>query len=1010
MISHVLYRHRRLVYLGAAALALAGGLALGRLASGIYPDVAFPRISVIAEAGEDSVENIELSITRPLEQAVSIVQGIRRVRSKTLRGACEMSIDFEPATDMVQALQEVRARIGQTQSQLPPDLHLTVERQTPSIFPVISYHVTLDAKKASGRFKETADLNDWALLELKPRLARLRDVFLVTVQSADVHEIVIEASPAALAARGLNIADLVLAVDKSNKVGVVGRLDKDGKRYQVLVTGQLRSLEELESVAVPLSRGKVVSLSELATIKESVADKTSVITGDGCDAVVVNVFMRAGGRVTELSLGVKGVVEEMEGLLPRDVVRLRKVYDQDDLVNASLEGVRDAIVIGGVLSPLAILGTFALMPLFGLTLNLMSLGGIAIAIGLVVDDAIVVIECIARHRARGEGRFLAVDRSVREVAGAVIGSSLTTIVVFAPLVLLEGVYGQFMKALSLTLALAIILSLGISLTLMPVMALGPLGGGEGPRQESDRLGELYGRVASVLLRWRKLGWTSLLLVLVLAGMAVIPGPWGGGVKTGFLPDMDEGSFVLDYKAPVGTALPETDKRVREIEVALVDTSLAPEIAVFSRRTGQELGLFATEAWKGDFLVSLRPKAERKATGPEVMERLRGYLTKKVPQLDLEFVQLMQDTLNDLSGEAKPIEVKIFGRDHRALAGAIARARKRLASVPGLVDLSRGASFGSPEIFFRVDPALAARRGVSTDDVEQGARASLLGVEATKIRRSDRLVPVRVRWPDPVRQDERWIEGLPIEKDGKTFPISVLSSRQELSNQNELTRENQQPVAILTASIEGTDLGTAAAAVEKALADLPLPEGAHQVFAGQAASAKEARANMALVLGLGTFLVLVLLVAQFGSFAGALVIFLALPFSQVGGLLALRLTGLPLNISSFMGLIMLVGLVVKNGILLVDYTERLRGEGLSLEDALVRAGRVRLRPILMTSLTAIMGLLPLALNLGAGAELQKPLAVAVIGGLSLSTVFTLVVVPLAMLVFAKKPLHDEAPAA
>jgi CzcA family heavy metal efflux pump len=1016
VIAQGLYRQRRLIFLLTGALVVLGLVALERLPSGIYPDVAFPRITVIADAGEDSVENIELGVTRPLEQAVSIVQGVRRVRSKTLRGACEMNVDFEPSADMANALQEVRTRVGQIMGQLPPDLHLTIERQTPSIFPVISFHVTLDKEHPSSRFADTADLNDWVLLELKPRLSRLKDVFLVSVQSADVHVITVEANATTLAGRGLEIKDLAQAVGNANKVGIVGRLDRDGKRFEVIVTGQLRSLEELESVAVPLTKGKVARLGDLAKVSVGIADRTSVITGDGKDAVVVNVFMRSGGRVTELSKSVTAILAEMRPHAPG--LLLTPVYDQADIVNASLDGVRDGIVIGAIFCvfvlllflrdiratlvaapsiPLAILGTIALMPLMGITLNLMSLGGIAIAIGLVVDDAIVVIECIARHRALGETRLVAVDKAVREIAGAVIWSSLTTIAVHAPLALLEGVVGQFMKALSVTIVLAILFSLVISLTLMPVLALGPLGAKEHVGEEPGRaVAELYGRSARWFLHHKLVSWVLLALVLVAVGAFAFPG-------TDFLPKMDEGAFVLDYYAPVGTALKETDTRVRVLEAAILDSSIAPEVRSFSRRTGQELGIFATEAWKGDLLVSLKPRGQRKATTEEVMDRLRGRLEKQVPQLNIEFVQLMQDTLNDLMGEAKPIEVKIFGRDHRLLADAITRARSRLTAVQGLAELSKGAAFGSPEIFYRVDPALAARRGITADDVESSARASLLGLEATRLRQGDRLVPVVVRWPDALRENVRWQDSLPLEKDGKVFPISVVSNREEHSNPNELTRENQQPVAILTASLEKIDLGTASAAVRKALEgfDKELPEGSRIEYGGQAASAEAMNESLFVVLVLGTFLVVACLVAQFRSFVRAVVILLALPFSQVGGLVALRICGLPLNISSFMGLIMLVGLVVKNGILLVDYAEKLREEGLPLEEALVQAGRIRLRPILMTSLTAIMGLLPLALKLGAGAELQQPLAIAVIGGLSLSTVFTLAVVPLGMLVFARK---------
>jgi CzcA family heavy metal efflux pump len=1017
------FRHRRVIYLATAALAALGVLALGRLSSGIYPDVAFPRISVIAEAGEDSVENVEISITRPIEQAVSVIPGVRRVHSKTLRGACELKVDFEPSTDMRQALQDTRGRLATLQAVLPPGLELTVEREMPSLFPVISFHVTLDPAKDHGRFRNVADLNDWALLELKPRLARLADVFLVTVQSADVHEVVVEVDPGALAARGLNVLDVADAVDKTNKVGAVGRVDRGGKRFQALVTGQFRQLADVEAVAVPVAAGKVVRLGDIAKVREDVADRTAVVTGDGRDAVVVNVFMRAGGRVTVLSKRVAATLAEVKALVPAGVA-ITPVYDQAELVSDSLAGVRDAILLGGALSvvilfvflrdirstliaapsiPLAILGTFALMEPLGLTLNLMSLGGVAIAIGLVVDDAIVVVECIARHLALGKKPLEAVDTAVREVAGAVIGSSLTTIVVFLPLVLLEGVGGQFMRALSWTLSISIILSLVISLVLIPVLALGRFGPRPRDHEEASKLSVFHDRAALWLLGHRKLAWLGLAVVLALAWLVGNPGD-----HLDFLPKMDEGSFVLDHKAPVGTALPETDAYVRQIEAILKST---PEVRSYSRRTGMELGFFATEPWKGDFLVSLKKKGQgRTLTSDEFADKLTDKLSGAVPQLNLEAAQLMQDTLNDMMGNPAPIEVKIFGRDHRALADAVERARDRMAGLVQkkvLSSVSRGMSFGSPEIFYRVDGAAAARRGLTTDDVEKMTRGCLLGISTTTVRWGERLVPVRVRWPDSLRYDERWIDGVPLEKDGHVFPLAVVASREERFNPNELQRENQQPMATVEARLTAnTSLGEATAAVKKVLDGLPLPEGSHIAYGGLTAAREELFASLYVVLGLAVTAVLVLLVAQFRSFGRALVIFLALPFSQVGGLLALRLCDIPVNLSSFMGLIMLVGLVVKNGILLVDHADRLREEGVPLEEALVRAGSVRLRPILMTSLTAIAGLFPLALDLGSGAELQRPLAVAVIGGLSLSTVFTLAVVPLGTLIFARRAPEAE----
>ena len=1018
-------RHGRAIMLVVAGFCLWGLGSFFTLPSGIYPNVRFPRIAVIAERGEDSVENMMVAVTRPIEEAVNAVEGLSRVRSKTIRGASEISLDFLPSTDMREALSQARAYVSAATSGLTPPVALTIEQQTPSVFPVISFNVSLTTASASAnaKIRDGADLMDWANLSLKPLISRLPDVFRVTVQGADVRQIIVEADPARLAASGLTLDEVSKAISESNEVDSVGILEKNYKQFQLLASSEMKRPEELTHLALATKGGQTIHLGDVARVSLGIADRTAVITGNGKDSVVVSVFMRYGGKITTLSDNLKKTLAGLAPSLPRGIA-ITPVYDQADLVRSSLGGVRDAILIGMALTvivlwlflkswrlttiaavsiPISMLATFAILWMIGESLNLMSMGGIAVAIGLIIDDAIVVVENIARKVHGGaDSRGRAVVQATSEILGAVVGSSLTTVVVFLPLVLLEGVVGQFFRALAIALATGILVSMVISLSLTPLMAAGRLGPRSGDKTERgwmQWLSRRYETLARRILRKPALSALALAMVLGAGIFAVLH------QATGFLPAMDEGAFVLDYTMPVGTSLSETDKNCRKIEAILAQT---PGVASFSRRTGEELGFFATEQFTGDFLVGLNPFKEREQTSEEIVEAIRERIGKEIPQIAVEFVQVMQDTLNDLSGAPAPLEAKIFGSDYRTIQGLAKQVATVMEATPGIVDVTNDVSFGAPEITYRIDTDAASRLGLRSADVEKQLKSALFGEKTTELRQGERLVPVWLRYPDAYRRDPAWLGTLPLsDASGRLIPSALVSRIEERSATNELARENQQPMVAVTAGIEGVDLGTAARRVREGLARLEKPADVRIELGGQIESQTKAFANLMVVLALACGLVFLLLVIQFRSYRLPFIIFLTLPPSQIGGLLALKLTGTALNISSFMGLVMLVGLVVKNGIIFIEYTAQLREQGEpSLGEALVHAGRVRLRPILMTSLAAIIAMAPLALNIGAGAELQRPLAIAVIGGLSVSTLFTLLIIPVAHLLLGEPELKSS----
>ena len=999
----VVSRQRRFVYLLVALLSVAGVWAGLVLPSAIYPELNFSRIKIVAQGSTLGARQVVFSVTRPLEEAVSIVPGVTRVRSHSIRGASEIAITFAPSTDMGYALQLVRARVNQVQATFPPDLDIEVERLTPSLFPILSYNLE------GG---DPATLYDIARYDIKPLISRVPGVGRVEVQGSDIREIEVVTDPARLAATGLTYTDLADDIRRAVTVQAVGRVAQDYRQYLIVTDQEARSPEDIG--AVVLRNG--LRVRDVATVRVGTEDHVRVIAGDGKPAALLNVSRQIGGNTVAIADSVAAIVAALGPTLPPGV-HLKAVYDQASLVRDAVRSVRDAMLVGAALAvlvlllflrhgritaisaasiPLTLAITVFVMSVLGQTFNLMTLGAMAIAIGLVIDDAVVITENIARHLALGGARVRAIREAVQELIWPVTTSTITTVVVFLPLGLLQGVVGQFFAALATTLTVAVLVSLLLALTLIPLLAeqfvtphevaavaTGPLAR---IQRALDALAPRYERaLATVLHHPRRIVVAA--TVLVAAGLAL----WRL-VGTGFLPEMDESAFVLDYFTPGGTALAETNREVGVAEGVLAATA---EITGTSRRTGAELGMFATAQNSGDIIARLPPRSRRSRDVFAVIDDVRDRIAAAVPRLHIEFMQILADVINDLAGAARPVEVKLYGERLDTLEAYARRLAPALERITGLQDLYNGVSEPTAELLMRVNQAVADRIGMTPVDVGTAVGAALLGVQAGEIRTEDRPVAVRVRAPDSVRFDPLRLRALPVLGAGARHatPLGSLASFEPAESRLSLERENQQQMIAMTADVSGRSLGGVMGDVQRVLAAQRPPAGVRVALGGQYASQQEAFRGLLLVLGLAVVSVCAVMVVQFESFVEPLVVLLVAPVSFVGALALLLVTGTALNVSSFMGLILLVGLIVKNGIILLDFTRlRMLGERLPLEAAIREAARVRLRPILMTTLCTLFGLLPLALGIGTGSELQRPLALAVIGGLALSTPITLFAVP------------------
>jgi CzcA family heavy metal efflux pump len=1008
-----------LIVLASLLLVVFGVLAMLRMPCGIYPEISFPRITIVAQTAGLAVKTGEVAVTRPIEEAVGTVLGVRGVRSKTLRGASELNIDFTPGTDMVQALNDIRAKVADINNLFPPGTSTLIERQSPAIFPIISFVVT------GGR--DPAALHDYAYYDLRPRIKRIDDVADAVVQGGDVREIVIEIDPLRLSASGLSMSDVADRVSKDHQFSAVGRLDQKGPlQFQVLLNSQAGAPPELEDLVLAQVNGQTIRVKDVGRVVIGHEDRTSWIRANGQNAVAVTVFRRLRGNALAISDSLNAMLPELRKTAPPGIT-ITSVYDQGDLVRTSIDNVRDAILVGGAFSvlvlllflrsiratlltavsiPLSLIITFVFLHLAGDTLNLMSLGGLAVAIGLIIDDSVVVVENIARHLAEGQSGDEAINRASREISGAVIGSTLTTILVFLPLSFVRGVVGQLFQSLSLSLTVALLVSMVVSLTVIPVLAARFLANRPMPTSGPIYrvMANAYEGVLRQALRWP---W----FVVAAALLAVVPGWWFWSQfqsSSGFMPEMDEGAFVLDYFMPAGTSLMETDKVAQRIDKILSET---PDISGYLRRTGAENGIYATEGFRGDIEVALKPAGKRRPMS-QIMKELDEELGASVPEAKIELTALIRDQINDLTGFSKPVEVKVFGPDLAKLRELAEKVGKILKD-GGVKEVDTHSDLENPDIIVRPDRIAVARAGLTEQDVKNQVNAALYGQLAATLPEKERITDIRIRAPDSVRFDPDRVERIPIalpaagkQAAGESSPPTFVLLRQlatvrRETSPTELSRENQQPMITVEANVPPGDIGKTSRLIQKELPKLNFPQGYRWELGGEYKAQQEAFASLGIVILSSAALVFLLLGFQFRSLALPLLIFLCQPISLASALGALWITGTPLNVSSFMGAILLIGLDVKNGIILIEYIGQLRAEGQPLHEALLHAGRVRFRPILMTSLATILGLLPLACGFGPGSQMQQPLAIAVIGGLLVNMLVTRLLIPVGYLLLRRE---------
>ncbi len=1035
-------QHSRPVIFLILTLGLLGAYLAYTIPVSVFPSTDFPRVLVAVDNGVMPIDQMMVTITRPLEEAVNSVPGLLTVRSITSRGSAEVDLYFRWDVDMFQTLQYVNAAISRVQPELPATAKIEAHRLTFAAFPIIGYSVTSDTTPQTR-------LWEMATYEMKPRLNRLEGVSTVIIQGGQEPEFQITPDPAKLLSTSVTVSDILDSVRKTNLVDSPGLLERNHQLYLGLVNGQVRTPQEIANAVIKSTvTGIPVRIGDVAAVAPSVRPIYTVVTANGKPAVLLNINRQPDGNTVQVAQEVHDEIESIRKTLPPGI-HIEPFYDQSIIVEGSIKSVRDAILLGlilasiilvlflrdwgtslvaGLVIPVTVLVTFIALKLMGETFNLMTLGGLAAAVGLVIDDAIVVVENIVLHRDLGQSRIEAIRTALKEITIPLVGSTITPVVVFIPLIVINGVYGVFFRALAVTMTVSLLTSLGLAVTWTPTLsqyfirrkneasdAPAPTATLETESKaaansddatkllaaEEKHLSGFFLRIVDFHERWlRRALERPVLLVIFSIALIVVSYLCFQFSDTDLLPAMDEGGFVLDYWTPSGSSLTETNRIIGHVEQMLNEI---PEVESSSRRTGLELGLSAvTEANRGDILVKLKTKRSRDIE--EIIAEARTRINLEEPALKIEFVQVLQDMIGDLTSAPEPIEIKLFSQDPKQLEEWAPKVADALApdektgkpKIRGVVDVLNGIenTISGPSVTFQVDPSVAARAGFTAEEVALDASAILEGEPApTPVVVNDRAYTLRVRFPLANRASlDAMRDTLLVSSTGRTATLGALASLVESPGQTEIRRENLLRDVAITARLEDRGLGSGVADVQKAVDALHLPAGIRVVYGGQYAEQQRNFHDLVIVLILAVLLLFIVLLFEFGGFAAPVAILSSALLSTSGVFIALLITRTTFSISSFMGMIMVIGIVAKNGILLLDADQKMRALGESAERAMLLAARRRLRPIAMTALATVAGMLPLAFAIGAGSQMLQPLAIAVIGGVLISMVLSLIITP------------------
>lgn len=984
-------------------LILVGGIfTYSKMQTSLFPEITFPKIKVIADAGQQPVDKMMITVTKPLENAIKKIPNLKTVRSTTSRGSCEISAFVDWKVDLDVSKQQIESKINQIRSTLPPSIQITVEKMNPSILPVIGY--AIESKNRSA-----IEIKKLANFTIKPFFSQVEGVSEIRIIGGKEKEYWIELDQTKMIAYGITPEAVSQVLNQTNFITSNGYLADNRYLYLTLTDAQIETKSDIENLVVSNNGKGIILLKNIAKVAIEEAKEYIKVNANGKESVLIAVIKQPNANLISMSKDMEMKLAELKKIIPSDV-KITPYYEQATFVNDAVKSVTDSLLIGLFLAiivaiiflksvkasvtiliviPVTLCLTLLVLYFTGQTFNIMTLGAIAAALGLIIDDAIVVVEQIHRTHEEhpDEDTIPLVQKAIKYLFPAMVGSSLSTIVIFFPFVLMSGVAGAYFKVLTDTMIITLICSFLVTWILLPVIYLS--------LTKKQSVSAIEKSTLVALHELKNQNWVGYFIerplislgfcfLLMLSIFLIVP-----NLETGFLPEMDEGSIVLDYESPPGTSLEETDRMLVEVEKII---QKIPEIEAYSRRTGTQMGFFITEPNRGDYLIQL--KKERSKTSNDVIDEIRSQVEASQPALRIDFGQVIGDMLGDLMSSVSPIEVKVFGNNQKELQKIASQVAKIVENIPGTADVFDGVVYAGPSISIKPNYNQLALYGITPANLQFQLQTLMEGNVIGNVLELDKEVPIRLIYPNAQNRNLEDIRNqylfLPT---GKSIPISNLVTITVSKGSAEVERENLEMMTVVTGRLDNKDLGTVMRQIKQEVSSkVVLPSGYYIDYAGAYKDQQQSFKELLLILFASSLLVFGVLLFLFRNLKVSLIILFISVLGISGSYLLLFLTHTPLNVGSYTGLIMIVGIISENAIFTYLQFNETYEETKNKRHSLIFAISTRLRPKLMTALGAIIALLPLAIGIGTGSELHQPLAIAVIGGFLVALPLLLVVLP------------------
>jgi HAE1 family hydrophobic/amphiphilic exporter-1 len=974
---------------------LIGSVALSRLSLDLFPDITFPGAAIITNYEGVGSEEIENLISKQIESSVATVEGVKGVNSTSSRGTSTVVVEFNWGRDMDFAVQDLREQVDLISSSvLPEDADSPmIFKFDPSMMPIMNYGVSAAGLKIDELKDEVDD-------DLIPRLERISGVAQVNMQGGLTREIVVSLKRDRLSHYNLDFETIINLIRGENINVSAGDVKQGDKEFLVRTVGKFSDLDEIRNINIPVGDGQI-KLSDVAEVRDDFADLSTLSRTNGERSLSLSIQKQTDANTVEVAKLVRQEIDKIQAEYPNYSFSL--AMDQSDFIEESIASVSQNAVVGGLLAviilflflrnirstiiiatamPISIIGTFILMYFADVNLNVISLGGLALGVGMLVDNAVVVLENIYRYRSLGEGKIEAAREGSTEVGMAIVASTITTVVVFLPIVFVEGMAGQLFKDLALTVAFSLIASLVVALTLIPMLASKILKVSQEELDRSKKDGKIKSLYKRALTKSLKHRWVFVVLIIVLlvSSLALVP-----QIGFEFMPSTDQGAFSVSYELPVGTSLDRSNEVSAEIESVLMEFD---EVETIIATVGSSGGMSSsTSSHLGNASVQLVDQDQRDRSTTEIMEAVRS--TIKIPDLDLS-VEEQQGP----GGGGSPVNVKLRGPDLDILEQQSIKAVAAIEDIEGLREIEDSFAEGQPEYQINVNRSIASRFGLNVSQIANTVRSAIDGTTATQYEIAGDEYDIRVRLKEDQIEKMSQVSELNIQTStGEMIPLSRLADLKITEGPVEILRKDQERYSEITADIHGVDLGTVMAQIQSRLAKIELPDGYKFTYEGEFEDMQESFSSLAMAFGLAIILIYMVMASQFESLVHPFTIMFTIPLALIGVVFGMYITNSIVSVPSILGLITLAGIVVNNAIVMVDYINQLRRKGTEKIEAIITAGTVRLRPIMMTALTTILGLLPIAMGIGEGSESTQPMGIVIVSGLTFATFLTLFVIPI-----------------